>query len=198
MALARSTPHPGTWTYADLAALPDDGKRREIIDGALFEMPAPTTKHGAAIINLIALLLPFVRALDGKLHTAPTDVFFPGANPVEPDLLVLLPGSATYRSLRGIEGIPDLIVEVLSPSNREHDIETKRNLYELAGLREYWLVDAEAETIEVLALVEGRYRRLGVFRGAAAVASAVLPGVAFAAAEAFAGFDDIRPAPEPA
>ena len=191
MALARPTPKTGSWTYEDLLALPDDGKRYEIIDGELFEVSGATTRHGGTIVNLIALLAPFVQVLRGRLHTAPTDVFFPAANPVQPDLLVVLPGGSTYRSERGIEGIPDLIVEVLSPSTRTHDTVVKRALYERAGLREYWLADPAAETVEVLVPVDGDFRRLGLFSGAATLVSAALPAVAFAAAEVFAGFEEI-------
>jgi Uma2 family endonuclease len=195
MALARPTPKTGSWTYADLEARPDDGKRYEIIDGVLFEMTGSNMRHGDTAHNLTELLRPYVRALGGRLYNPIVDVFFPGADPVQPDIFLLLPGGATYRSERGVEGIPDLIVEVLSPSNRRHDALTKRDLYERAGLREYWLVDPAVETVEVLALVDGRFQRLGLFSGAATVASTVLPDLAFAAADVFAGFEDIRPAP---
>ncbi len=195
MALARPTPKTGSWTYEDLLALPDDGKRYEIIEGELYEVSGATTRHGGTIINLIALLAPFVQALRGRLHTAPTDVFFPAANPVQPDLLVVLPGGSTYRAERGIEGIPDLIVDVLSPSTRTHDTVVKRALYERVGLREYWLADPAAETVEVLVLEDGSFRRLGVFAGDARIESTVFPGVSFAVADVFADFEDIRPSP---
>lgn len=105
----------GTWSYADLAALPDDGTRYEIIDGEIFQMPPPLLAHASAIIALIDLLLPLIKDLGGRLWTAPVGVFFPGADPVEPDIVVLLPGSKARRSRHGVAGPPDLLIEVLSP-----------------------------------------------------------------------------------
>jgi Uma2 family endonuclease len=140
----------GTWAYPDLAALPDDRTRYEIIDGELFEMPSPTLAHARAIMALIRLLLPLLDRLGGTLFTAPLDVFFAGADPVQPDLVALLPGSRSRPVHRGVEGPPDLLIEVLSPSNRAHDQARKRELYARGGVREYWIVDPEQRVIEVI------------------------------------------------
>jgi Uma2 family endonuclease len=140
----------GTWAYPDLAALPDDRTRYEIIDGELFEMPSPTSAHALAIAALIRLLFPIIDRLGGRWLTAPLDVFFMGADPVQPDLLVLLPDSRARLVRRGIEGPPDLLIEVLSPSNRAHDQVRKRQLYARGGVREYWIVDPEQRVIEVI------------------------------------------------
>ena len=75
MAIAKA---PGTWTYEDLLSLPDDGKRYEIIEGELYEMPSPSWDHSTIVMNLIALLLPIISGLGGQLRTAPLDVFFGG------------------------------------------------------------------------------------------------------------------------
>jgi len=141
MALTRPAPARGTWTYDDLLALPEEGKRYEIIEGVLYERPAPNWAHATVLFNLTILLAPFVQALGGYLRFAPFDVFFPGADPVQPDIVVLLPGSGGRPVRRGAEGPPALVVEVLSPSNRGHDLLTKRALYARAGVREYWIVD---------------------------------------------------------
>ena len=82
----------GTWTYEDLFSLPDDGRRYEIIEGQLHEMPAPNLVHATVVMNLITLLLPIVSSPNGRLFTAPLDVFFQGADPVQPDIIVILPG----------------------------------------------------------------------------------------------------------
>jgi Uma2 family endonuclease len=66
----------GTWTYADLFALPDDGRRYEIIEGKLYEMPAPSWAHATVIANLISAIIPLVVTLGGGWRTAPLDVFF--------------------------------------------------------------------------------------------------------------------------
>ena len=140
----------GSWTYADLAKLPDDGTQFEIIEGELYEMPPPLLAHASVVIALIDLLLPLIKGMGGRLWTAPVGVFFAGADPVEPDIVVLLPGGSARRSRNGIEGPPDLLIEVLSPSNRAHDQIRKRALYANGGVREYWIVDPDAASIEII------------------------------------------------
>lgn len=140
----------GTWAYADLTALPDDQIRYEIIDGELFEMLSPTLAHARAIMALIRLLPPLLDRLGGTLLTAPLDVFFAGANPVQPDLVALLPDSRARGVRRGVEGPPDLLIEVLNPSKRAHDLVRKRQLYARGGVREYWIVDPDAASIEII------------------------------------------------
>ena len=188
--MARAYPER-TWTYEDLLALPDDGKRYEIIGGELYEMPGPNGEHAAAVVNLIVLLAPFVQALRGALRTAPIDAFMPLGTPVQPDVLVVLPGGAARLVRRGVEGAPDLVVEVLSPSNRAYDTLLKRSLYAAAGVREYWIVDPEARTVEVLTLHQDALHRAGLYAGDDPIASPLLPDVAFSAADVFAGLDEI-------
>ena len=147
MALTRPA---GTWKYEDLFELPDDGRRWEIIDGELYEMPAPRSAHAVAIFALIRLLLPVIDRLGGTILTAPLDVFFAGANPVEPDLVVFFPEGRARLVGRGVEGPPDLLIEVLSPSNRAHDLVRKRALYARGGVREYWIIDPDAASVEII------------------------------------------------
>src|SRR5215204_1275458 len=142
----------GTWTYEDLFSLPDNSRRYEVIEGELYEKPAPSWDHAITIMNLILLLAPVVQALGGRVLTAPLDVFFEGANPVQPDLVVMLPGWNGMLAERGPQGAPDLLIEILSPSNRGHDLLTKRALYARAGVREYWIVDPASQIVEVLTL----------------------------------------------
>jgi Uma2 family endonuclease len=140
----------GTWSYADLATLPEDGTRYEIIDGELYEMPSPTWAHSQVIASLISLLLPVLQRLGARWATAPLNVFFAGADPVQLDLVVLLPGGRARPARRGIEGPPDLLIEVLSPSNRGHDQVRKRTLYARGGVREYWIIDPDTASIEII------------------------------------------------
>ena len=175
----------GKWQYEDLFELPDDGRRYEIIDGELFEMPALGSDHAIAVANLM-LLGPIVRSLGGRILTAPVDVFFAGANPVEPDILVLLPERLHLISRRGVEGAPNLLIEILSPSTPAHDLVTKRALYARGGVGEYWLVDPEAATIEVLVLDRDVYRTNVRATGEEPVSSPVLLDLLFPACAAFA------------
>jgi Uma2 family endonuclease len=150
--MALTKPAPGHWRYEDLLDLPDDGRRYEIIEGELYEMPAPSWAHQTILYNLVLALGPLIQALGGILRFAPLDTFFTGADPVQPDIIVLLPDGEARPSKRGVEGPPDLVVEVISPSNRGHDRLTKYALYARAGVREYWLIDPDARRIDIHAL----------------------------------------------
>jgi Uma2 family endonuclease len=164
------------WTYADLFDTPDDGMRYEIIDGKLYRHETPWTAHALAISQLLcAVFMPLVRDLGGELYTGPLGVFMDTADPVLPDIIVLLPDQLHLQSDRGIEGPPALLVEVLGHFNPAHDRVTKRALYARAGLLEYWLVSPEAALIEILVLDGDRYRTHARVGGDEPVLSTVLP-----------------------
>ncbi len=179
----------GAWTYEDLLALPDDGRRYEIIEGDLYEMPAANLVHATVIANLIAMLIPLVTRLGGRWFTAPLDVFFEGANPVQPDIVVILPGWSGTLPRRGPEGAPDLLIEVLSPSNRTHDLLTKRALYGRAGVREYWIVDPEPRTLEILTLDRDALHPFSMTSGDDTPVSPLLGPLPLTAVELFVGID---------
>jgi len=182
----------GTWTYEDLFSLPDDGRRYEIIEGELYEMPAPNWDHAVTIVNLLALLIPVVQSLGGQVVTAPLDVFFEGADPVQPDIVVLLPESAAIGAGRGVEGAPDLLIEILSPANRGHDLLTKRALYARAGVREYWIVDPASRTVEILALDRDAFHTAQRALGDDAVISSLLGDATIPLAAVFAGVNQLE------
>ena len=189
MALTRITKSAGAWVYEDLFSLPD-GKRYEIIEGTLYEMPAPSWNHQLVILNLLLLLAPVVQALGGKIVPSPLDVFFPGADPVEPDIVVILPGSQAVGGGRGVAGAPDLLIEVLSPSTRLHDLLTKRALYGRAGVREYWLVDPEQRAVEILTIDRDALHSRQAATGDDVAISPLLNAVAFPLHAIFAGLDE--------
>jgi Uma2 family endonuclease len=180
-------PQTKYWTYEDLFDLPDDGRRYEIIEGVLYELPSPNMEHGELISNLILRVLwPFVEPLGGRVYTVPIDVFLRGANPVQPDVFVLLLEQFGYKSKRGVEGPPALIAEVLSPSNPEHDQVTKHRLYARAGVPEYWLVSPATGTVEVLALEGDCYRTHARVTGDELLTLLVLPTLSCPASVVFA------------
>jgi Uma2 family endonuclease len=182
----------GEWRYEDLVQLPDDGKRYEIIEGALYEMPAPGVDHATIVMNLIALLLPIITEMGGRLFTAPIDVRFHGADPVQPDLLAVLPGWSGALRLRSVTGAPDLLIEVLSPSNRGHDLLTKRALYARAGVREYWIVDPAGKTVDILMLDRDAFHTVQRASGENSVISSLLEDTAFPLTAIFAGVDQLK------
>jgi len=189
--MAIAHPRDRRWRYEDLFELPDDGRRWEIIDGELFEMPAPGWEHAVTIMNLLLLLGPIVRGMGGVIVTAPVDVFLPGGGPiepdvVEPDIIVLLEERVALPTRRGVEGPPTLLIEVVSPSNPGHDRLRKRALYARAGVLEYWLVDPRPGVAEVLALDGDEFRQHCRATGEEVVTSVQLASLRFPASAAFA------------
>jgi Uma2 family endonuclease len=174
MSLTKLDKPAGTWTYEDLFALPYDGKRYEIIEGTLFELPPVGLAHATAVTHLLAALLPFGKSQGWTVLTAPIDVFLPRANPVQPDILVILPGGAARLVARGVEGPPDLIIEVVTPTNRDYDTLTKSALYGLARVREYWIVDPEARTLELFTLDRDAFHQTALMSGDEQVESPLL------------------------
>jgi Uma2 family endonuclease len=187
--VAQTKPAPGTWTYEDLFSLPEDGKRYEIIDGVLYVLPSVGWAHASVVMKLLTVLLPIAKNLGGQWLTAPLDVFVAGGDPVQPDLLLMLPGGAARTVMRGIEGPPDLVIEVVTPTNRVHDLLTKRALYGRAGVREYWIVDAETRTLEILALDRDALHLVITASGADRPLSPLLGPLTIAVDDLFAGID---------
>ena len=149
-----SWPAQGEWTYEDYRRLPDDGWRYEVIRGRLHEAPAPRPKHQRALGRLFLAISRFVeeRGL-GEVYLSPIDVLLPGlASPVQPDLLFIREDRLSTVTDEAIEGAPDLVVEVLSPSNWSTDRRDKFEVYARAGVAEYWIVDTDERTIEVFGL----------------------------------------------
>src|SRR3972149_5988561 len=129
-------------TYSDYAALPDDGRRYELHHGELSVTPAPGTRHQEAIVNLIGLLLQYVKSRGlGKVFVAPTDCILSNVTVVQPAVLYIAADRLAIISERGIEGAPTLGVEVLSPSPARLNRGRKTQLYAEHGVPYYWIVD---------------------------------------------------------
>lgn len=162
----RQWPVPGQWSYEDYLDLPDDGNRYEIIWGELYMMtPAPSTWHQRISRNLEFAIWDYVQEHDlGEVLYAPCDVVIePGATPVQPDILFIAKDRLNIITEKDVRGAPDLLIEILSSSNPEHDRDRKFNLYQESGVAEYWIVDPDARMIEVFVLRRGVYSLLGRF-----------------------------------
>jgi Uma2 family endonuclease len=171
-------PRQGEWTYDDYSRLPDNGFRYEVIEGELFMSPAPTIQHQRILFALIHQLANHLeqRKIKGEALAAPVDVNLPGvASPVQPDLLYVSEGRLHFIKEQTIEGAPDLIIEILSPSTAQYDRQTKFQAYARAGVREYWLVDPEQCLIEIYVLRGHAYALLGSFGPSDTIRSEVLP-----------------------
>lgn len=165
-------------TYEDLRRMPDDGKRYELIEGEVFMTPAPRTRHQRTVGRLYVALVEFVRERDvGEVFLAPFDVVFGERTAVQPDLLFIRKDRLSIVTEMNVQGAPDLVIEVLSPSNAAFDRETKLQVYARAGVEELWYVDPDARTAEVLELgPDGRYILVSKFSNAESIASGALPG----------------------
>src|SRR5713226_7085421 len=127
---------------------PEDGKRYEVIDGELYVSPAPAWNHQRVLHTLDFLLTSWIRPLGlGEITQAPTGVVLDPETGVEPDLLYIARERAGIISQRGVEGPPDLVVEVLSPRTEARDRGIKMTRYAAAGIRHYWIVSVDTQTL---------------------------------------------------
>ena len=140
-------------TRADLASMPDDGHRYELIDGVLIVSPGPRYAHQDVVGQLHLLLAQHCPA-HLKVLLAPFAVALADDTEVQPDLLV---APCTQFTETELPGPPLLAVEVLSPSTRRVDLLLKRDRLQAAGVPSYWLVDPDEPSITVLELQDGVY-----------------------------------------
>ncbi len=169
-------PEQGQWTYDHYAALPDDGKRYEIVDGVLYMAPAPNGAHQDAVLEIASYLRTHVKLGGlGLVRVAPFTVRLSHRDVFQPDVLVVLNSHRERIKDDCILGAPDLVVEVASPKTSGYDRREKQDAYARGGIPEYWVVNAEAHTVEVLVLEAGKYVSLGVFKGKTTLPSLVLP-----------------------
>jgi Uma2 family endonuclease len=173
-------------TYDDYRLFPNDGRRHELIDGEHIMSPSPKSKHQNAESNLTRLLGNFVRQKKlGKVYPAPFDVILSEFDVVEPDLLFIAAARVGKLVQDWVRGAPDLVIEILSESTEAIDRTLKFKQYEQFGVREYWIVDPEAEIVEVYVLRAQGYESLAKVRGGERIESKVLPGLDFHVAEIF-------------
>ena len=138
-------------TYDDFVLFPDDGKRHEIIDGEHYVTPSPNLRHQELVGRLHIEVALYLRdhPQAGQVFLSPLDVVLSYYDVVEPDLLFVAGDQTAIMTEKNIQGPPALVVEVLSKSTRKRDAQIKRRLFERTGVREYWLVDPELDTVQV-------------------------------------------------
>lgn len=171
-------------TYIDLLATPDDGNRYELVAGDIVMSPAPATKHQYALGQLhLRLSNHVLRRQLGLVLFAPVDVKLSVHNVLQPDLIVVSRARVKIVTERFVDGPPDVIVEILSPSTRMQDLVTKAALYADHGVLEYWIVDPETDAIAIYSLREGRYVPLP--KRGEYVRSEALPGLRVRAKDIF-------------
>lgn len=176
---SRTRPAPGEWTYDDFLALPDDGNRYEIIEGVLYTVNAPNIDHQYVVTQLIKKLAVFIEEHNlGEVLAAPFEVHLSkSTRPVQPDVLFIKAENWPGAGVSFYDGVPDLIVEVISPSSIRTDQHIKFNAYEQAGVPEYWIANPKTRSVEIFTLSGREYALLGQYAEDEVIESEALAGI---------------------
>jgi Uma2 family endonuclease len=170
----------GGLTYADYAALPDDGRRYQLVEGELVVSQSPNSLHQVVSGELHVRLRAHVDALGlGRVLFAPLDVVLDDRNVVQPDLLFIARTRMSVLGKANVQGAPDLAVEILSPETERLDRTRKLDLYARHGVAHYWIVDLDSRTIEEYVLAGDVYRVRGVAGRLDTFRPALFPGFEF-------------------
>lgn len=173
-------------SFGDLLQMPEDGRRLELYDGEVFEMPAPLPRHQVAASNIQRLLARYAARHGGLSLISPIDIVFSEHDVVEPDVVFFLESRRHLVDLdKVIRDRPDLVVEVLSPGTVANDRGRKLRMFARYGVPEYWIADATQGCLEVLALAGSRFEVASTSCGEDLVTSRHLPELSFPAGEAF-------------
>jgi Uma2 family endonuclease len=151
-------------TADDLAEYPDDGLRREIINGELYVTPAPSRNHQWLVGQLYRLIDDAARAADaGETYMAPVDVRLSPYDVVQPDIIFIARDRLEmWTEGQYVDGAPDIVVEIVSPSSKVIDLVRKAALYATSGVAEYWTVDPGKEWLSINVLRDGRYEAVAL------------------------------------
>lgn len=186
--VARTTVLPDgvAHTYDQLIELfgrETDGKRYELFQGALVVSPSPSLRHQEVLMNLVELLRGAAKGAGGVLVCAPFDVVLADDDVLIPDLLYVSPANVGRISDRRMDGAPDLVIEILSPSTATRDRGVKRSSYAAHGVREYWVVDPAQARVEIYS--ETDLRLIAELSTRDSLETPLLPGLAVSVADIF-------------
>ena len=175
-----ATPNPIVkFTYEDFRNTPED-KRYELLDGDLVTIATPGELHQSVSAQLGWRLVQFASENNsGQVYHAPFDVVLSDTDVVQPDLLYVSNERTHIITPENIQGAPDLVVEILSPSTATRDRTFKRTLYARHGVKEYWMVDTSAKDITVLLLGDRGFEVMDVYGESEALTSPTLRGFRF-------------------
>jgi Uma2 family endonuclease len=165
-------------TYDVYLAMPEMKQRYSIVDGELVMAASPTPDHQTVVQETFVKLDSFVREHRlGRVFLAPLDIVI-RRDPLrtrQPDLMFISNARRYIIGMQVIEGGPDLVVEVLSPTNTRQELQEKLQDYQTIGVREAWVVSPQARTVEVLKLSPEHIERSGLYGLGDLLASHVLP-----------------------
>lgn len=181
----------GGYTYADYLKF-DPDYMVEVIRGKLFQMsPAPGSSHQEVSSNLHGMIWNYLKRQKCRVYPAPFDVILPvrtrdfrkSETVVQPDLSIIC--DLTKIQEKGCFGPPDWIIEIISPNTSKKDLQDKYDVYEEAGVKEYWIVMPKSQIIEIFVLDNHRYRRVGSFVQEDTVSPITLPDLKISLEEVF-------------
>ncbi len=177
---------PVKFTYAEYRSLPE-GSRHQLVEGDLIVSPSPSRRHQEIVRRILVALCNFVdpRSL-GKVYPSPMDVILSDEDVLQPDIVYVSRARASILAPEGLRGGPDLCVEVLSDRTEALDRGAKRVLYARHEVTEYWIVDPEANTVEIYRLQENAKAPVRALGASQTLATDFLPGLAIPLAEVFA------------
>ena len=175
------------FSLTDYRNLPEsETKRYELLGGDIVMAPSPTSKHQRISAELEWLLNQFVRPQKlGVIFDVPLDVILSNEDVVQPDILFISNARKDIIHEDAIHGAPDLIIEILSPSTAERDRTYKRTLYARSGVGEYWIVDPETHTVEVLTLTPQGFKQAGRYEQTQTLTCPLLTGLEISLNEVF-------------
>ena len=187
--MATSSQFDTRLTYDDLARMPDDGMRHEIIDGVHYVTPSPVPRHQQLLGRLHVAVAKYLEAHPGtgEVYLSPLDTVFSQWDVVEPDLLFVASDQLHMLTDLNIQGAPALVVEILSPGTKKRDLGVKRELYDRGGVRDYWVVDPDANLVTIYRrAADGSFAEVqSLPRDAHALTTPLLPGFALSLEELF-------------
>lgn len=169
------------WTVEDYLQL-EEGLLAQLIEGTLVMSPAPAIIHQQVLREVFLQLNGILSS--GQLVFAPTDLYIDEINVLQPDLMFISEAKQHIITKRGVEGAPNLVVEVLSPSNSFIDRNTKKKMYMEIGVQEYWLIDPVNQTLELYTSSDLNTPRLYLVE-TGEVTSSIFPNKSFEFAEIF-------------
>lgn len=179
-------PQKEVYTYEDYALLPE-GAPYQLIGGKLVMTPSPTTYHQAISMRLGGWIFAFITAKNlGMVFSAPIDVYFEEKETYQPDIVFVAKDRFQIIEPARINGAPDLVIEILSPSTAYYDLKKKARTYAAHGVKEYWIVDPEDKSVEVYVGQEGKFSLNQRVEAEGKVKSLVLQGFEAEAKEIFA------------
>ena len=167
-------------TYDDYAQIPNDRNRYELFEGELVVTPSPSWAHQTVVTNLAWAVSDYVRRNNlGKVAVAPMDVLLSNITVVQPDLLFVARERLSIIQPRYVQGPPDLVVEVISPSTVANDRQVKQQLYARYAVPHFWLFDPEERRADAYQLTEGNYQLAATAEGSERFAAPPYPDLSF-------------------